>query len=128
MMVRRTICIDRDLLTILTSLGSSSGRGAFVMAMPNQYELMKQEITFYADLFNKMADQCFKKCVPRYTDSELNTGEKVCVDRCVGKYLDVSLPLLAESDIFELILSISRIARTSKTSVSILKPALPFDQ
>mmetsp|Transcript_11397 Transcript_11397/g.16455 ORF Transcript_11397/g.16455 Transcript_11397/m.16455 type:complete len:80 (-) Transcript_11397:64-303(-) len=60
------------------------------MAMPNQYELMKQEITFYADLFNKMADQCFKKCIPRYTDSELNTGEKVCVDRCVGKYLDAT--------------------------------------
>jgi Tim10/DDP family zinc finger len=32
---------------------------------------------------------CFKKCVPRYHDQDLNTAESVCADRCVGKYIDV---------------------------------------
>jgi hypothetical protein len=32
---------------------------------------------------------CFKKCVPRFHDQDLNTAESVCADRCVGKYIDV---------------------------------------
>lgn len=38
-----------------------------------------------------MVDGCFKKCVPRFHDAELNTGEQVCVDRCIAKYMDVRL-------------------------------------
>lgn len=37
----------------------------------------------------RMTETCFKKCVPRFHDKELNTGENVCADRCVGKYVNV---------------------------------------
>ncbi|EME29344.1 mitochondrial protein translocase, MPT family [Galdieria sulphuraria] len=50
----------------------------------------KTEMNFYADMFNKMADQCFKKCIPKYNEGDLNTGEMVCVDRCVAKYFEVT--------------------------------------
>ena len=37
-----------------------------------------------------MASSCQKKCIPpRYSDSELNKGEAVCLDRCVAKFLEV---------------------------------------
>ena len=49
------------------------------------------ELLFMSELINKMVDQCYRKCVPRYQDGELNMGESVCVDRCVGKFMDVSL-------------------------------------
>lgn len=53
-------------------------------------DLARREMSFYADLFNKMAESCFKKCVARYNDADLQTGESVCVDRCVYKYLDAT--------------------------------------
>ena len=36
-----------------------------------------------------MMDQCFKKCISSYNESDLSKGEAVCVERCVYKYLDV---------------------------------------
>jgi import inner membrane translocase subunit TIM10 len=33
-----------------------------------------------------MVDQCFKKCVGEYRESDLSVGESTCVDRCVHKY------------------------------------------
>ncbi|PXF44546.1 Mitochondrial import inner membrane translocase subunit TIM10 [Gracilariopsis chorda] len=54
-------------------------------------DAMKAEMIFVADLFNKMSEMCFKKCVPRFHDGDLNTGEPVvCADRCVGKYVEAT--------------------------------------
>ena len=42
----------------------------------------------YCILF-RMASSCWKKCVTRYSDSEVTEGEGSCTDRCVKKYFDV---------------------------------------
>jgi len=34
-----------------------------------------------------MSGSCAKKCVVKYTDGDLNVAEMLCVDRCVGKYM-----------------------------------------
>ncbi|CAE1283518.1 TIM10 [Acanthosepion pharaonis] len=48
------------------------------------------EMEMMADMYNRMASSCQKKCIPpRYNDSELNKGEAVCLDRCVAKFLEV---------------------------------------
>ena len=47
----------------------------------------KTELELFADLFNKMSDVCFKKCIGRMKESDLQVGEMSCADRCVGKYL-----------------------------------------
>ncbi|KAJ1624170.1 Tim10/DDP family zinc finger protein [Pavlovales sp. CCMP2436] len=44
------------------------------------------ELEAMADMFNKMVDQCFTKCVGEYREADLSVGESTCVDRCVHKY------------------------------------------
>lgn len=34
---------------------------------------------------------CHTKCIsPRYAEGDLNKGESVCIDRCVGKFFEVN--------------------------------------
>ena len=42
----------------------------------DRVEMVRAEMTFYADMFNKMTDLCFKKCVARMAEQELSTGER----------------------------------------------------
>ena len=52
-----------------------------------QNAVSPQEIEAMTDMFNKMTEQCFRKCVAMYKESELSVGEATCVDRCVHKYM-----------------------------------------
>jgi mitochondrial import inner membrane translocase subunit TIM10 len=48
------------------------------------------EIEMMSDMYHRMTNGCFKKCLPlKFKDSDLTKGESVCVDRCVAKYLEV---------------------------------------
>jgi len=48
------------------------------------------EIEMMADMYNKMASVCQKKCIPpRYSEGDLSKGEAVCLDRCVAKYMEI---------------------------------------
>ncbi|KAA8494852.1 Mitochondrial import inner membrane translocase subunit tim10 [Porphyridium purpureum] len=60
-------------------------------------QIMQQEAQFYIDFVNKVTDACFKKCVAKFNEGDLNTGEQACVDRCVSKYFDVSLARAAHA-------------------------------
>ncbi|CAN0369877.1 unnamed protein product [Ascophyllum nodosum] len=58
-------------------------------AGPSPVDLAKQEIDMYSDLFTKMSNLCFKKCVVKMSgESDLSVGEMTCVDRCVSKYIE----------------------------------------
>lgn len=35
----------------------------------------------------RVAEECYKKCVPNTRDGDLSIGEMTCIDRCVTKYL-----------------------------------------
>ncbi|KAH0606641.1 uncharacterized protein LAJ45_05007 [Morchella importuna] len=51
----------------------------------------KQELEMVTDMFNRLTQSCYKKCIPpSYQESELNKGESVCLDRCVSKFFDVN--------------------------------------
>ncbi|KIY69642.1 hypothetical protein CYLTODRAFT_372250 [Cylindrobasidium torrendii FP15055 ss-10] len=54
-------------------------------------EMASTELDTVTDFFNRMVSSCHAKCVAArfYTDGELNKGEQVCIDRCVGKYNEV---------------------------------------
>jgi len=52
-------------------------------------EQATQEMEAITEMYNRMTDQCFRKCVSQYNDSDLSKGEGVCIDRCVQKYMDV---------------------------------------
>mmetsp|Transcript_10029 Transcript_10029/g.16468 ORF Transcript_10029/g.16468 Transcript_10029/m.16468 type:complete len:87 (+) Transcript_10029:40-300(+) len=58
---------------------------------PAQIMKARQEMEAVTDMYNRMVDTCWKKCIaPKYSDSELNTGEVTCVDRCVVKYVETN--------------------------------------
>ncbi|OAE29997.1 hypothetical protein AXG93_3893s1040 [Marchantia polymorpha subsp. ruderalis] len=51
------------------------------------FRMAQQEMEYRVDLFNKLTQTCFEKCIERkYKESELNVGENSCIDRCVAKY------------------------------------------
>ncbi|KAK7272044.1 hypothetical protein RJT34_28406 [Clitoria ternatea] len=55
------------------------------------FGMAEKEMEYRVELFNKMTQTCFKKCVDnRYKESELNMGENSCIDRCVSKYWHVT--------------------------------------
>ena len=45
------------------------------------------EMEFTQDMFQRMTRMCFKKCVPKLQEPDLNVAEMTCVDRCVAKFL-----------------------------------------
>jgi import inner membrane translocase subunit TIM10 len=48
------------------------------------------EMEMMADMYNRMTNSCYKKCIPpKFKEAELGKGESVCIDRCVAKYLDI---------------------------------------
>ncbi|CAG9320867.1 unnamed protein product [Blepharisma stoltei] len=57
---------------------------------------MSQEISamkmakLNAAFLKKMQDACWKICIPHKTESDLNTGEKLCLDRCAAKYYETN--------------------------------------
>ena len=39
---------------------------------------------------NTVCRSCYSKCIStRFAEPDLNKGESVCIDRCVGKYNEV---------------------------------------
>ncbi|EOA28235.1 hypothetical protein CARUB_v10024427mg [Capsella rubella] len=71
------------------------------MASPSPYppgvtkeqaiSMAQMEMEYRVELFNKLAQTCFHKCVDKkYKEAELNMGENSCIDRCVSKYWQVN--------------------------------------
>ncbi|XP_052728865.1 carbon catabolite repressor protein 4 homolog 2-like isoform X3 [Vigna angularis] len=62
--------------------------------------MAEKEMEYRVELFNKMTQTCFKKCVDeRYKESELNMGENSCIDRCVSKYWQASTNVNVHQDL-----------------------------
>mgnify|MGYP002390345419 CR=1 FL=1 len=40
------------------------------------------------DVLHRVSETCFKKCIAKYGEGELQVGEMTCIDRCVGKFLE----------------------------------------
>lgn len=39
---------------------------------------------------SRLSKTCHKKCIPpKYHEGDLSKGEAICVDRCVGKFMEV---------------------------------------
>ncbi|CCA77870.1 hypothetical protein PIIN_00516 [Serendipita indica DSM 11827] len=52
---------------------------------------MRHELDMVTDVFNRMVATCASKCLnQRYSEGELTKGEAVCVDRCVGKFIEAN--------------------------------------
>ncbi|PVF96284.1 hypothetical protein CPB86DRAFT_787176 [Serendipita vermifera] len=49
------------------------------------------ELDMVTDVFNRMVASCAAKCLnQRYAEAELTKGEAVCIDRCVGKFIEAN--------------------------------------
>ncbi|KAH6917614.1 Tim10/DDP family zinc finger-domain-containing protein [Coprinopsis sp. MPI-PUGE-AT-0042] len=69
------------------------GRGAAPAGGVNyeKVEMAVTELDTVTDFFNRMVSSCYSKCIGAKfpNDGDLNKGESVCIDKCVGKYNDV---------------------------------------
>ncbi|ORX56812.1 hypothetical protein DM01DRAFT_1334373 [Hesseltinella vesiculosa] len=58
---------------------------------PQNIAMAEQELEMVTDLFNRIADSCYAKCVSKeYAQGDLTQGEAVCIDRCVAKFFEVN--------------------------------------
>lgn len=54
-----------------------------------QDEAKRLENMAAQDMFKKLSNTCFVKCVRRYEpDGEISVGEGACIERCVSKYME----------------------------------------
>lgn len=47
------------------------------------------ELLGMADMYKRMQDSCWTKCIANVKEAAMSAGESSCVDRCVSKYGDV---------------------------------------
>ncbi|KAH8548979.1 mitochondrial import inner membrane translocase subunit tim10 [Umbelopsis sp. PMI_123] len=58
---------------------------------PQNIAMAEQELDMVTDLFNRIVDSCYSKCIATdYQQNDLSQGESVCIDRCVAKFFDVN--------------------------------------
>lgn len=58
---------------------------------PERVDMAVQELDMITDVFNRLVSSCHAKCInTRYAEGDLNKGESVCIDRCVGKFFEVN--------------------------------------
>ncbi|KYQ94262.1 mitochondrial import inner membrane translocase subunit 10 [Tieghemostelium lacteum] len=46
------------------------------------------EMKMIAAMFQSLSDACSAKCISKYTEGSLTTGEEACVERCSQKWMD----------------------------------------
>jgi len=72
----------------ISSSGPSGGGGG---VNQDKLDAAVVELDMVTDVFNRMVNSCSTKCVSqRYAENDLTKGEAVCVDRCVGKFIEAN--------------------------------------
>jgi len=73
-------------------LGSSSSGSMSSGGIDNEkIEGAVIELDMMTDVFNRMVSTCASKCLSqRYAEADLTKGESVCIDRCVGKFIEAN--------------------------------------
>lgn len=64
-----------------------------VSDMYNRYTTTRfHRVACSANTSPSLVETCTKKCIPNtYREGDLNKGESVCLDRCVGKFFEVNI-------------------------------------
>lgn len=66
----------------------NSTQYSYAQVDPQKVKAAEIQFSATATTFNKMLTTCEQKCIrPEYGESDLNTGEAACIDRCVSKYV-----------------------------------------
>lgn len=64
---------------------------------PEKIKVAEIQHEAMAATFNRLLRTCRDKCIPgEFGESELNTGEMCCVDRCVLKYVQANTQIGAQ--------------------------------
>mmetsp|Transcript_6123 Transcript_6123/g.9542 ORF Transcript_6123/g.9542 Transcript_6123/m.9542 type:complete len:98 (+) Transcript_6123:46-339(+) len=53
----------------------------------NMAALMFQ-LNIQNDLFRRLRDSCYRKCIRQYREGDLTVGEGACLERCVAKFME----------------------------------------
>jgi len=72
-------------------IGGGSSQRPTGNVNPQAIEMAVTELDMITDIFNRVVSSCHAKCInTRYAEPDLNKGEAVCIDRCVGKFFEVN--------------------------------------
>lgn len=69
------------------------GGGQPQLSSEQKIQNAESELDLVTDMFNKLVDNCYKKCINNTTYSEgtLDKNESSCLDRCVAKYFETNV-------------------------------------
>ncbi|CAO1631201.1 unnamed protein product [Sympodiomycopsis kandeliae] len=79
--------------TMVFGIGGGSRQAPAVgpSGISPQVEAATAELDMITEIFNNLVSSCHSKCIStRYLEGDLNKGESVCIDRCVGKFFAVN--------------------------------------
>lgn len=68
-----------------------------------QKKIMEEEMGQFFKIANHSSEACFKRCVYKFYQEELDDTESLCLDRCLSKYskfsFQVQLTLRKEAEL-----------------------------
>ncbi|KAL8454538.1 hypothetical protein Emed_000259 [Eimeria media] len=60
---------------------------------PDPAQVAIVELVGMSDMYKRMQEMCWTRCIPGIKGDTLDAGEASCIDRCVNKYAEVHTTL-----------------------------------
>lgn len=81
------MCVRVCVVVVNSAPAAAAAAPAVSAADAKAFMLARYEMEGVTDMFNRMQESCYTKCIVKHADSDVTVGEGTCIDRCVVKYI-----------------------------------------